>query len=58
VLGDNWRARLYRISADDWLEPGCLTACMTALEARPDAVGATTGFTIHTDDGATRFEDY
>jgi glycosyltransferase involved in cell wall biosynthesis len=46
------------ISADDWLEPGCLSACVAALEARPDAVGVTTGFTIHTDDGATRHEDY
>jgi glycosyltransferase involved in cell wall biosynthesis len=53
------RGRYFRwISADDWLEPGCLTACVTALAARPDAVGVTTGFTIHTDDGATRYEDY
>jgi glycosyltransferase involved in cell wall biosynthesis len=46
------------ISADDWLEPGCLAACVAALESRPDAVGVTTGFTIHTDDGSTRYEDY
>jgi glycosyltransferase involved in cell wall biosynthesis len=53
------RAPYFRwISADDWLEPGCLSACMSALERRPDAVGVTTWFTIHTDDGATRSEDY
>jgi glycosyltransferase involved in cell wall biosynthesis len=46
------------ISADDWLEPGCLAACVNALESRPEAVGATTGFTIHTDDGSPRHEDY
>jgi glycosyltransferase involved in cell wall biosynthesis len=46
------------ISADDWLEPGCLSACVAALESHPDAVGVTTGFTIHTEGGATRFEDY
>lgn len=46
------------ISADDWLEPGCLSAAVAALRERPDAVGVTTGFTIHTDDGATRFEDF
>jgi glycosyltransferase involved in cell wall biosynthesis len=46
------------ISADDWLEPGCLAACMRALDSRPEALGVTTGFTIHTEDGATRYEDY
>jgi glycosyltransferase involved in cell wall biosynthesis len=46
------------ISADDWLEPGCLAACVDALEERPDAVGVTTWFTIHTDDGVERFEEY
>jgi glycosyltransferase involved in cell wall biosynthesis len=46
------------ISSDDWLEPGCLSACVSALERRPDAVGVTTWFTIHTDDGATRYEEY
>jgi glycosyltransferase involved in cell wall biosynthesis len=46
------------MSADDWLEPGCLSACVAALESRPDAVGVTTWFTIHTDDGASRYEEY
>ena len=46
------------ISADDWLEPGCLTACVRALERHPKAVGVTTWFTIHTADGATRYEEY
>ena len=46
------------ISADDWLEPGCLSTCVRALESRPDAVGVTTWFTIHTDDGSTRYEEY
>jgi glycosyltransferase involved in cell wall biosynthesis len=53
------QGRFFRwISADDWLEPGCLSACVQALESRPDAVGATTGFTIHTPGGPKRFEDY
>lgn len=46
------------ISADDWLERGCLSACVHALESRRDAVGVTTWFTIHTEDGAERYEEY
>jgi len=46
------------ISADDWLEPGCLSACVRALESQPDAIGVTTWFTIHTADGSTRREEY
>jgi glycosyltransferase involved in cell wall biosynthesis len=46
------------ISADDWLERGCLSTCVQALESRPDAIGVTTWFTIHTPDGSTRFEEY
>ncbi len=45
------------ISAEDWLEPGALSACVRALERRPDAVGVTTCFTVHTPDGA-RYEEY
>jgi glycosyltransferase involved in cell wall biosynthesis len=53
------RGRLFRwISADDWLEPGCLSTCVQALERRVEAVGVTTWFTIHTADGSTRFEEY
>jgi glycosyltransferase involved in cell wall biosynthesis len=46
------------ISADDWLEPEYLSACVGALEARDDAIGVTTHFTIHTPDGGTRYEEY
>lgn len=46
------------ISADDWLEPGCLAACIRALQGRPDAIGVTTSFTVHTSAGSTRFEHY
>jgi glycosyltransferase involved in cell wall biosynthesis len=46
------------ISADDWLEPGCLSACVGALESRSDAVGVTSWFTIHTPAGGTRYEEY
>jgi glycosyltransferase involved in cell wall biosynthesis len=46
------------ISADDWLAPGCLSACVRALNGRPDAIGVTTWFTIHTPDGSSRYEDY
>jgi glycosyltransferase involved in cell wall biosynthesis len=46
------------ISADDWLEPRCLSTCVNALEKHPDAIGVTTGFTIHATDGAVRCEEY
>jgi glycosyltransferase involved in cell wall biosynthesis len=46
------------ISADDWLESGCLSECVRALEARPDAIGVTSWFTIHTPDGSSRYEEY
>jgi glycosyltransferase involved in cell wall biosynthesis len=46
------------ISADDWLEPRCLSTCVRALESRPDAIGVTTWFTIHTPDGSSRYEEY
>jgi glycosyltransferase involved in cell wall biosynthesis len=46
------------ISADDWLEPRCLSTCVRALESRPDAIGVTTWFTIHTPDGPPRYEEY
>ena len=46
------------ISADDWLEPGALSACVRALESQPDAIGVTTSFTIHAQDGSTRYENY
>jgi glycosyltransferase involved in cell wall biosynthesis len=46
------------ISADDWLEPNCLSTCVRALESHPDAIGLTTWFTIHTPDGSTRYEEY
>lgn len=46
------------ISADDWLEPRCLSTCVRALESRADAIGVTTWFTIHTPDGSTRYEEY
>jgi glycosyltransferase involved in cell wall biosynthesis len=53
------RGRFFRwISADDWLEPKCLSTCVRALDARPDAIGATTWFTIHTPDGTSRYEEY
>jgi glycosyltransferase involved in cell wall biosynthesis len=46
------------IGADDWLDPGYLSTCVGALEARHDAIGVTTHFTIHTPDGGTRYEEY
>ena len=53
------RGRFFRwVSADDWLEQGCLSACVRALELHPHAVGVTTWFTIHTEDGASRYEEY
>jgi glycosyltransferase involved in cell wall biosynthesis len=53
------RGTLFRwISADDWLEPGALSAAAEALERRPDAIGATSGFTLHTTGMAPRHERY
>jgi glycosyltransferase involved in cell wall biosynthesis len=53
------RGALFRwISADDWLEPGCLRKCLQALASRPDAIGVTTSFTIHAPDSAPRYELY
>jgi glycosyltransferase involved in cell wall biosynthesis len=46
------------ISADDWLEPGCLSACVQVLESQPRAIGVTSWFTIHTAEGLTRYEEY
>jgi glycosyltransferase involved in cell wall biosynthesis len=46
------------ISADDWLEPHALSEGVRALERRPDAVGVTSGFTIHTPGAASRYEHY
>jgi glycosyltransferase involved in cell wall biosynthesis len=46
------------ISADDWLEPGCLSACVRALNHQTEAIGVTNWFTIHTAGGPTRCEEY
>ncbi len=46
------------ISHDDWMEPGCITACIGALRACSDAAGVTTGFTIHTSEGSAWRETY
>ena len=46
------------VSADDWLEPAYLSTCLRALAEHPQAIGATTQFTIHTPDGGTRYEEY
>jgi glycosyltransferase involved in cell wall biosynthesis len=58
VLAEGRGSYFRWISADDWLEPGCLSACVQTLERRPDAVGVSSGFTIHTADGHARHEDY
>jgi len=56
---DSSRGTLFRwISADDWLEPGCLSTCVRALESRPEAIGVTTWFTIHTPGQSPRYEEY
>jgi glycosyltransferase involved in cell wall biosynthesis len=52
-------APLFRwISVDDWLEPNAVRSYLEAFEARPDAVGATSYFRIHTDAGGLRYEEY
>jgi glycosyltransferase involved in cell wall biosynthesis len=56
---DAARGTMYRwISADDWLEPDALSTTVHALERQPEAVGVTSGFTIHTPDMPPRFERY
>ena len=53
------RGELFRwISSDDWLAPGCLTACVDALSDHPEAIGATTNFTIHAEGDAERAEAF
>jgi glycosyltransferase involved in cell wall biosynthesis len=53
------RGRLFRwISADDWLEPDALSETLRALERRPEAIGVTSGFTVHTPGGEPRSERY
>jgi glycosyltransferase involved in cell wall biosynthesis len=53
------RGTLFRwISADDWLEPSALSRAVRALERRPDAIGATSGFAIHTPGVPPRHEQY
>ena len=53
------RGALFRwISADDWLEPQALSAGVRALERHPNAIGVTSGFTLHTPGVAPRREDY
>jgi glycosyltransferase involved in cell wall biosynthesis len=53
------RGTLFRwISADDWLEANALSTAMTALKRRPEAVGVTSGFTIHAPGAAPRFEHH
>jgi glycosyltransferase involved in cell wall biosynthesis len=46
------------LGADDWLEPQCISRCVAALEAHPEAVGVTTGFCAHLDSGESVYEDY
>ena len=46
------------ISADDWLEPHALSEAVRVLEGHPEAIGVTTGFTIHTPGRAPRYEQY
>jgi glycosyltransferase involved in cell wall biosynthesis len=53
------RGKLFRwISADDWLVANALSEAVRALERRPDAVGVTSGFTIHAPGAAPRHEHY
>ena len=53
------RGELFRwISSDDWLESECLSACVGALDAHPDAIGVTTDYTIHLADGSSASEQY
>jgi len=53
------RGELFRwISADDWLESQYVATCVRVLEDNPNAIGVTTGFTIHSSDGTSRHEDY
>lgn len=46
------------ISADDWLEPSCVSASVRALRRQTEAIGVTSGFTIHAAGRPARHEDY
>jgi hypothetical protein len=53
------RGTLFRwISSDDWLEPHALSEGVRALERHPEAIGVTSGFTLHTPGIPPRHEDY
>jgi Glycosyl transferase family 2 len=53
------RGTLFRwISADDWLEPHAISEGVRALELHPEAIGVTSGFTLHTPGSEPRHEDY
>jgi glycosyltransferase involved in cell wall biosynthesis len=53
------RGTLFRwISADDWLEPAALSTGVRALKRHPDAIGVSSGFTIHTPGEPPRYEQY
>jgi glycosyltransferase involved in cell wall biosynthesis len=57
VLGMSRGTYFRWISSDDWLEPGCLSACAHALGDHEDAIGVTANFAIHAD-GKVILEEY
>ena len=44
------------LGSDDWIEPDFLDRCVEVLERQPEAVGVTTGFRAHLDNGESVFE--
>jgi glycosyltransferase involved in cell wall biosynthesis len=46
------------VGADDWFEPAYAARCVAALDAAPLAVGASTDFRIHPDQGGVVEEAY
>jgi hypothetical protein len=46
------------IGGDDWLEPSYAEKCVTALDARPDAVGVTNFLSYWNDNGEKHYLEY
>ncbi|MEZ4281083.1 MAG: glycosyltransferase family A protein [Myxococcota bacterium] len=53
------RGELFRwVGADDWLEPEYTSTCVSALDAHPDAIVATSGFDLVDPAGGSIARDY
>jgi glycosyltransferase involved in cell wall biosynthesis len=53
------RGKYFRwVGGGDWLEPDYARKCIAALDANPDAIGVTTYFAFHREDGSQTSAEY